>query len=143
MTDPVNVNFQLKGIELMDVNLNHPQIQLNPERLYNFNIQVEQRINIAEKMVVVISSVDMIHEEDKVCHASIKVSCIYAVDNMMDFVSKKNQQVEFPEQFVTTLNSISLSTTRGVMFSQFRGTFMHNILLPIVNPTALNVKKAN
>jgi uncharacterized protein YbbC (DUF1343 family) len=32
------------------------------------------------------------------------------------------------------LNSISLSTTRGAMFSTFKGTFLHGAVLPIIDP---------
>jgi hypothetical protein len=32
------------------------------------------------------------------------------------------------------LNRISISTTRGAMFSTFKGTFLHAAILPIVDP---------
>lgn len=135
--EQVNVNFQLKEIELLEINLHHPQIPLSAERTYNFNIQIEQRINNEDKMVIVITSIEVIHEEDKQCHAAIKVSCIFIIENFQDFIVASTNQVNLPDQFAITLNSISLSTTRGIMYSQFKGTFMHNVLLPIVNPSSL------
>lgn len=135
--EQVNVNFQLKEIELVGINLHHPLIPLNPERTYNFNIQIEQRINNDDKMVAVTTSIEVIHEEDKQCHASIKTNCIFIIENFQDFISEGNNQVNLPDQFVITLNSISLSTTRGIMYSHFKGTFMHHVLLPIVNPSSL------
>lgn len=140
--EKVNVNFQLKGIELLDINLKHPQIPLNLERTYNFNINIEQRINNEEKLVIVVTSVDLIHEDDKQCHASIKTSCIFLIENMNDFITEPKNQVNIPEQLVVTLNSISLSTTRGIMFTSFKGTFMHNVLLPIVNPSTFSPTKS-
>ena len=138
--EQLNVSFKLKGIELNALNLNQPQIPLNSERGYNFNIDVEQRINMEEKLVIVSTTIDLIHEADKQTHASIKTSCIFLVENMQVFNSASDF-VKLPDQFIVTLNSISLSTTRGIMFSQFKGTFMHNVFLPIVNPTALNTEK--
>ncbi|HAH22812.1 MAG TPA: hypothetical protein DCL77_03450 [Prolixibacteraceae bacterium] len=134
--EPVNVNFQIKGIELLEINLQHPQIILNPERTYNFNINIEQRINNAEKLVIAITSVDLIHEEDQQCHASIKTSCIFSIENFQDFLVENTNDVKLPDQLIVTLNSISLSTTRGIMFTSFKGTFMHNVFLPIVNPSS-------
>ncbi|HAX95978.1 MAG TPA: hypothetical protein DCY35_05575 [Prolixibacteraceae bacterium] len=139
--EQVNINFQLKGIELLDINLNSPQIPLNPERIYNFNINIEQRISKEEKLVIVITSIDLVHEPDKQCHATIKTSCIFFVENILDFVSANSQQIDLPEHFIITLNSISLSTTRGIMFSQFKGTFMHHVLLPILDPSTLKLTK--
>lgn len=136
--EPINVNFQIKGIELK-----HPQIPLELERTYNFNINIEQRINNEEKLVIVVTSVDLIHEGDQQCHASIKTSCIFLIENFQDFVVADTYQVNLPDQFVVTLNSISLSTTREIMFSGFKGTFMHNLYMPIVNPSTLVIKKQN
>lgn len=138
-----NVNFQIKGIELLEMNLKHPQIPLELERTYNFNINIEQRINNEEKLVIVVTSVDLIHEEDQQCHASIKTSCIFLIENFKDFIVANTNQVNLPDQFVVTLNSISLSTTRGMMFTNFKGTFMHNVFLPIVNPSTFIIKKQN
>ena len=139
----MNVSFQLKAIELLEFNLKNPQIPLNLERTYKFNINIEQRINNEEKLVIVITSVDLIHEEDQQCHASIKTSCIFLVENLENFTLPDSNVVNLPDQFVVTLNSISLSTTRGIMFSSFKGTFMHNVYLPIVNPSDFSREKMN
>jgi hypothetical protein len=141
--EQVNVNFQLRGIELMEINLKQPLIPLNLERRYNFNINIEQRINNEEKLVIVVTSVDLIHEEDQQSHASIKTSCIFLIENFQDFITANSNQVNLPDQFIATLNSISLSTTRGIMFSHFKGTFMHNVFLPIINPSTVVIKKQN
>lgn len=139
--DKKNINFQLKGIELVSFTLNQPQTPLNPERVYNFEISIEQRINPDEKLVNVFVSIDLIYEADKQCHASIKTSCLFLVENMPEFASPTSNLVELPEQFIVTLNSISLSTTRGIMFSQFKGTYMHPAILPIVNPASFKTQR--
>ena len=139
--DSKNINFQLKGIELVSFTLNPPPTLLNPERVYNFEINIEQRINPDEKQVNVFVSIDLIYDADKQCHASIKTSCLFLVENLPEFTSPTSNLVELPDQFIVTLNSISLSTTRGIMFSQFKGTYMHPAILPIVNPASFNTKR--
>jgi len=136
-----NINFQITGVELLEINLNNPRTQLNTERTYHFNINIEQRVHKEEKSVIVITTVDLIHEPDNQCHATIKTSCVFFVGNILDFSPPESQQIDLPEQFMITLNSISLSTTRGIMYSQFRGTFMHNVLLPILDPSTLTLSK--
>jgi hypothetical protein len=44
---------------------------------------------------------------------------------------------EINEAFAETLNSISISTTRGVMFSELKGTILHHAFLPIIDVKAL------
>lgn len=38
-------------------------------------------------------------------------------------------------KLTATWNSIAISTVRGMMCSDFRGTFLHHAILPIVNPS--------
>lgn len=140
--EKINVNFQLNGIELITFNLATPETSLNQESTYNFDINIEHRINSEEKLVNVLTSIDVIHEESKQSQASIKTSCIFVIPNLHDFISGNSKQINLPDQFVVTLNSISLSTTRGIMFSQFKGTFLHHVILPIINPSSLVTTKA-
>lgn len=132
--EQINVNFQIKKIELLEINLNHPNVHLGQESVYNFNINIQQRISVEDKTIHVIISVESVHESDQQCHASIKTSCVFLVENLEDFKIANSHKYKLPDQFVLTLNSIAFSTTRGIMFSAFKGTFMHDIVLPIVNP---------
>ena len=45
---------------------------------------------------------------------------------------------ELPTDIIVTINSISISTIRGIMFSTFKGTYLHNAFLPIIDPKSFN-----
>ena len=126
--------FQLKGIELLDVKLNHPKHPLPVQTTFHFNIGLEHQINPDNKLIIVITTIDILHDDMETRLASVKASCIFEIQNFDDFASVGSQQVSFPESMLITLNSISLSTVRGIMFSQFKGTFLHNAFLPIIDP---------
>lgn len=129
------IKFQIRNIELVDFSLNHPLQPLIQETKYKFNINIEQKFIEQQNLVAIMTTVNMIHEEDQQVHGSIKTNCLYLIDNLAQYINEEIKSVELPDQFNTTLISISLSTTRGIMFSQFKGTFLHNTILPIVNPT--------
>ncbi len=42
-----------------------------------------------------------------------------------------------PDSLSEILNSVSISTTRGVMHSTLKGTFLNNAILPIIDTKAL------
>ena len=46
-------------------------------------------------------------------------------------------KITMPGALAEILNSISISTTRGVMYAAFRGTFLQHAILPIVDPRQL------
>jgi hypothetical protein len=45
-----------------------------------------------------------------------------------------------PSGIIDLLNSVSVSTVRGMMFSAFKGTFLHNAVLPVIDPKTFKVK---
>jgi len=131
------ITFQLKAIEILNLEMNHPESPIPPVTIYHFNLNLEQRLNPENKLVVIITKVDVLHEDKETKLASIKASCIFEITNFDDFVNKDSKQVSFPENAVVTLNSISISTVRGIMFSQFKGTFLHNAILPLIDPKGM------
>jgi len=65
--------------------------------------------------------------------ARLQFLCLYHIENMQQYVNDSGEFV-LPESLITMFNSISISTGRGVLFTLFRGTFLHSVILPIVNP---------
>jgi hypothetical protein len=131
------VKFQIKGIELLDLNIIYPKTPLIGEVVFKFNINVEIKTIIENSLAMAIVSVDILDNKTEDKYGLVKVNCIYGVDDFMSYVDAETKKVDLPKQFVTTLNSISLSTTRGIMYDQFRGTFLHGAILPILDPTFL------
>lgn len=129
-----NINFQLRGIEIADISIRHPEKHLPIECKYNFEINIQQRIVGKENTIIVTPAITVKLDEDNFICSTIKVNFIYQVENLEEFRKKESEEFEIPEFFNTTINSISLSTIRGIMYSHFKGTFLHNTLLPIVNP---------
>ena len=128
------INFQLRGIEITELSITHPERQLPTECKYNFEINIQQRIIGKENTIIVTPAVTVKLDEDNFICSTIKVNFIYQVENLEEFRKKDSEEFEIPELFNTTINSISLSTIRGIMYSHFKGTFLHNTILPIVNP---------
>jgi hypothetical protein len=101
-------------------------------RKYNFETKIKTSLNIAQKQFNVIPDVEVIYDENKSKHSLIKVNFTFEIDNFTDFIA--GESFDFPDQFIVTMVSISISTLRGIMYSQFRGTFLNNTILPIIDP---------
>jgi len=134
--------FKLKSIEILDVYLKHPKQAINEIKNFNFNINVEQKVNNENKIIIVIIDIKIVSDDKLINFGSIKTGSIYEIENFDDFINKETNIAEFPGNILISLNSISLSTTRGMMYSQFRGTYLHNAYLPIIDPKTLQ-KKGN
>lgn len=134
------ITFQFKGVELLESFIEHPQKQIPEKITYHFNLNVEYRINLDKKFVFVVTTINVSDQEDKdTLFGYITTSCNFEIQNLEDFVQKDKKKVDFPDDIFHTLNSIAISTTRGVMFSQFKGTFLHNAYLPLIDPKSFKM----
>jgi transcriptional regulator with XRE-family HTH domain len=126
---------KLKTLELIDFSMICPQKQKSETKEFNFNINVEHKINKERKLVFVIVSVDIIHEDKKTHLGNLKVCHNFEIPDLDKFCeSSAPDKIKLPPEIIETLNSVSLSTTRGIMFSQCKGTFLHNAVLPVIDP---------
>lgn len=128
------ISFKIEAIELLEYSLNTPNFTTSPELCYKFDMGIEHKISLELKKIFVVCSFDVKSETDNFQFAHAKISCIYDFPNVEDYHNKTNNKVNLPDTIGVTLNSISLSTSRGVLFTLFRGTFLHQAILPIVDP---------
>jgi hypothetical protein len=136
-----SIKFSLKAIELLDVSLNHVQKPLGNPVLFQFDMNLEYKLNEENKCIFIVVSIDTINETKDIKFGSITVSCIFEIEDISKYLDKEKKTIYLPEDLSIALNSVALSTTRGVMFSQFRGTFLHNAILPLVDPKSFLLKK--
>ena len=106
---------------------------------FNFNINIEIRADTMNKLVFVIVHIDIKNDGHSEVLGALSVSCIFDIVNFEYLITvEADGKVNIPQHLIETLNIISISTTRGVMFSTFKGTFLHSAILPIIDPQQLN-----
>ena len=91
-------------------------------------------------MVIVTCNVEVLDNNSKDKLGHVNASCLYYVENFEQYFDKEKNTSNLPQDVITMLNSISISTIRGVMYGIFRGTFLNGAILPIVNPN-MQIKK--
>lgn len=137
----LNVEMQLRAIELLQSALYLPPPAPATIASFNFNIHIEIRIEPAQKRVYIVVNVEINNEDQTIPLGSLSVSCIFEIANFEDVLVKGTDGVyTLPKELAVTLNSIAISTTRGVMFSTFKGTFLHGAVLPIVDPKQFKIE---
>lgn len=129
------VKFALKNIELLDFSFKRLQKSYIENSLFHFDIKLEHKINKEKNLLFSIISIGIFNEKDELELGSITASCVFEIQNLSDYILENNK-IDLPEHILFTFNSITISTARGMMFTLFRGTYLHNALLPIVDPKA-------
>ncbi len=130
-----NVSFGLKGIEILSSILKTPA---EPRQIsvFHFDIQFKSLANIKDNIVTILMEVTIKESGDQMGQYSAVFH--YGVDDLEKIAPVKvTNQVEIPQPLLQTLHGISASTLRGLMFASFKGTFLHNAILPLIDISAL------
>lgn len=101
---------------------------------YNFNIRVETKVNPSQKVILVFVYVivsDMEREGMKL--AKIDILNVFEIANFENVISNP-ALTEFiiPDELETSLKTVSISTARGILWSELKGTYLHNAVMPVV-----------
>ena len=133
------VDLQMKSIELLKSSIAMPSTPEVSLTNFNFNINLESKADATNKILFVIVSVEIRSADQNHVLGSLAVSCIYGIPNFDDVIKiEEGGKLNIPKGLSEILNSISISTVRGIMFSSFRGTFLHNAFLPIIDPQSFS-----
>jgi hypothetical protein len=73
--------------------------------------------------------------------AKLSVGFGFRILNFEDLPPGDDQKPTIPPPLDLMLQDIAISTARGIMYSEFRGTHLHNAILPIVLPSSLKRSK--
>lgn len=141
MKEENNISFRLKNVELLQYNLSAVNVSISSETLFKFNINIEHLINLNENAIAIKPIVEIFIEEhnNKTILGGLSASLVFEFENLPSFV--KDNEVKLPIEIINAINSISISTVRGIMFSTFKGTYLHNAFLPIIDPKLINENK--
>lgn len=130
-----NIEFQLTNIEILESEIKTPKEPLVNNIVFSFDIALEQRFNVEQELIFVICDITIFPQdnpEQKL--GKYRSSCIFKVNNLSKYIAE-NKKINLSENFIVTLNSVALSTTRGLMFSLFKGTFLQGAILPLLDPS--------
>ncbi len=139
--DNQKVGILYKGIELLNSNMIYYPETIDGSTNLGYNINVEANINPELKIIFLESRVEIFIEPTKIKLAEIEVRNIFEISNFNEVVTIQEEIFEINEQILKTLQIISIGTTRGIMYSNFKGTFLHGAILPLLDPQTFDIKQ--
>ncbi|MBK9509968.1 MAG: hypothetical protein IPO04_11140 [Cytophagaceae bacterium] len=131
------INFQIKGIEALEFNITEPKVKIESENTFGFELLLEHNIDLEKNSVAVECYIKIGSENNATQFAALKTVCIYEIPDLNSHAISTKDNIKLPDSLVVSLNSVTISTVRGVAFTLFRGTYLHNAILPIIDPSVL------
>jgi len=126
--------FFIKSIEILSFSINSKEKPLPEQLTFKFNVRLEFKTNDDLNYLYLITHIDIENVDLSIMVGQLSVSCIFQIENISKKIKiKDNHSIDIPTELLEELIEVSVSTTRGVMFSTFKGTFLHNAVLPIMD----------
>jgi hypothetical protein len=126
--------FSLTNISIIKKYFDQPDIAANKPLHTNIELNLEVRIDRERKQLLDTVHLTVTPSENENIAAGLSVVCVFRIDNFEEVVTIQDESVHIPENILQTLHIISIGTVRGILFSEFRGTWLENAILPIVDP---------
>lgn len=101
---------------------------------HGFHLEKEQMV------VTVIAKVLLEYEKEMYLVAECQASFYFFIGGLGKMVEMKKGKItkhEISDPLLMTCYTVAYSSARGMFFTKSMGTFMHGILLPLVDPTVL------
>ena len=138
MDKKINIQFYIKDISTLEFSIKNLQLNLTElkENLI-FKVTPSFSLDVVSKVVDINTLIGIYFDKKKqnrICE--LLTSIKFGVKNIDSFIDKKDDNlVNLPDQFIQTLISISLSTSRGILAAKTEGTILNGIYLPVLNPS--------
>jgi hypothetical protein len=129
--DSTPIEYSLTGIEIISKQMTEKPPNIG--KVFRFGLTMHIRVRREDKKVIPFVNVKVKLEETDETVAEITVAIIFDVPNFdKEILLNKEGLFVIPPQLEHAINPISISTTRGVMYAEFRGTYLNKAILPVI-----------
>jgi hypothetical protein len=125
----------LHGIELLSFSLLPEPSAGNREKQlsYEFNVQQEQKTNVDKQLVIVFTTVTVTQAGSTQPLASVTVACGFGITMFEGTLTRQtNGEYLIPADIGQAVSRGATGITRGILYSQLRGSYLQDCILPLL-----------
>jgi len=149
MVDNANKPIEEVGVRLVGVEL--VELHTTPKSDFNFSnhefafkTEIECKLNKEKKWAMVTVGIDLQDNVSKRQLAQLKNMCVFEVQGFDSVIHlDADGRFNVDESLMALFNTVAYATTRGVMYSEFRGTYLHNAFLPLIPQNIISGKESS
>lgn len=125
--------FKIHGIDLIAFSIQPQPAKMISKDVFEFSIRQEQKTNADKRLIIIFSFITIKESGKEVELASLQVGCGFEVASFGNVI-KKNKEGDYliPHELNIALNRISIAVSRGILYSQVRGSYLQDLTLPLV-----------
>lgn len=114
--------------------------KLNAKPTYDIKVAHSMMHNLEKELVKIRFFLDVTAVVDAKTikqGGNYEIDFFFKIEDLTNHYQINNEKPLFSGHFVTTLLAISFSTLRGMMFAQWKDTYLQSVILPVINAADL------
>lgn len=135
-------NFGFHGIDIIDKATY--RVPVNQGEIFSFELKCQAFVDSEKQLIVIFVEVGIKTTSTDQLVAKMMCGFGYYFENFHnEFEKGTDGDYILPLEIETVLRNISISTMRGIMYSELRGTQLHSAFLPVVVPSSFAPFRGN
>ncbi len=130
----VTANVAFTGIEVLHHRLD-PLLPTEAKPAFGFSISLTYRFQQEQEQAQVELDIQFLAAQTNKSIGELRTCCTFATLGTIQF-DKATEEVTLDDAVLDMFISLSISTTRGILHTYFANSYLHPVILPIIDPRA-------
>lgn len=137
------IEFRFAGIQTIEKSLTALKLGETTAG-FNFEVKVETKVQAEVGSVIIAVMVKIRNDTRKSILATYEIWCIFQVIDFDKKILKNEIGLHvIPDILQKTFLPVSISTARGVIFSDLIGTYLQNAIMPVIYMTEFKAEQSD
>ena len=127
-----NIGFRFVSIEIRSKSLKELGEAKENVKI-TFNVRSNSKV-MAEQGIVIMNTTVLIFDANSTdIFAEFNVDCLFQVIEFEKHIKLNDRKLYvIPPQLEGIIKPVSISTVRGIIYSELRGTYLNNVIMPVI-----------
>lgn len=136
---PLSVKYE----RINTISINIPELDHVIQKGTNISFSLRADVNVVVKknIIRVKLSVSASETDNENIVGEITTVSTFKVETLEN-LNTVDGKIEIPDGLIITLNSLAISSTRGILQAKSQGSILETTLIPIINPKELKLQES-
>lgn len=124
-------NLKFHGIELVEKEVGKGDVL--PTDIFNFDVRTQSAVDSTRSLIIIFVSVSIRKNSEEKNIAKLTCAFGFQIEEYENIVIvDENKVAKIPSDLENLLKNISISTIRGILFSELSATKLRGAIMPII-----------
>lgn len=136
------IELRFVGIQVFSKQLTEKPSSLSRTPVFHFEIQVKSKVQAEKKLIISMVDINISEKDKSLILGKASTGCIFKIEDFQNVIKKNDEDDLYfiPEELQNLIRPVAISTARGIIYSEFKGTYLNNAILPIIGMETVKYK---